>query len=79
MFNKVSSKADLVRLLKDAAVVLRKNPQDWPNGDLMTFLDAWAAWLEDMEGYFKNRNEPIPERPDWKVIAAMVAAARIYE
>jgi hypothetical protein len=75
----VSSRADLARFLSEAAVDCQQNPGEWSNRELKTFLEAMAAWIQDMDGYYKNRNEPVPVRPDWKVFAEMVAAARVYE
>ncbi|WP_455711071.1 DUF7660 family protein [Streptomyces nodosus] len=32
-----------------------------------------------MDGYFINRGEPVPDRPDWSLIASMLRAACFYE
>lgn len=32
-----------------------------------------------MDGYFRNRNELVPDAPDWKLVASMLAAASVYE
>lgn len=57
----------------------RENPQSWENKDLGTFLEALAAWLEDMDGYYLHQRQPIPEKPDWKNVADMLMAAKLYE
>jgi hypothetical protein len=32
-----------------------------------------------MDGYYLNQGLTVPEKPDWKMIANMLAAAKIYE
>ncbi|MEU6393923.1 hypothetical protein [Streptomyces sp. NPDC046939] len=52
---------------------------DWENQSLDHYLEALSAWTDDMDGYFRNRGEPIPDRPDWSLIASMLRAACFYE
>jgi hypothetical protein len=58
---------------------LRDNPQQWNNRDLPTFLEGLAAWVEDMDGYYQNRQEAIPKQPSWKTLGQILLAARTYE
>ena len=58
---------------------LKKNKRAWENKDLESFLDALGAWVNDMDGYFKNKGEECPTKPDWKHFAMCLTAARIYE
>jgi hypothetical protein len=75
----VRSREDLARFIRDLAESVRRDPATWENRDLWSFLEAMSAWVEDMEGYFKNRGEAVPASLDWKTVAAMLAAARVYE
>ncbi|WP_457785924.1 DUF7660 family protein [Streptomyces rimosus] len=34
----------------------------WENGSLNCCLEALSAWTNDMDGYFLNRGEPVPEQ-----------------
>ena len=68
--------ADLIDQLSDN---LKEDPESWENPDLDRFLDALAAWTRDMDGYFMNRGEPLPEAPSWELFAHMLLAAKIYE
>ncbi|MGI8554126.1 MAG: DUF7660 family protein [Dehalococcoidia bacterium] len=70
---------DLVAFIRTLRCSLTDNPSSWENADLMTYLDALAAWIEDMDGYFRNRGEAVPERPSWQLLAQMLSAARVYE
>ncbi len=53
--------------------------QDWENYNLEDYLEAVAAWVEDMDGYFISRGEPIPAQPSWSLFAEILVAARSYE
>jgi hypothetical protein len=79
MVDSVRTREDLVRFVRGLLSDLKENPDDWENTDLARYLEALAAWVEDMDGVFKNRGEPVPERPDWKTLAQILLAASIYE
>lgn len=73
------SREDLAEFLRSAALDLASNPEGWENRSLEDFLASWAAWLDDMPGWYQNQGKAVPEQPDWQLIAHMVMAARIYE
>lgn len=58
---------------------LANNPQAWENADLGRFLEAFEAWVRDMDGYFENRGEQTPAEPSWSLLATILSAARSYE
>ena len=68
--------ADLIDQLRDS---LNREPGSWENPDLGRFLDALAAWTRDMDGWFMNRGEPIPDAPSWELFGHMLLAAKTYE
>ncbi|QYY31135.1 MULTISPECIES: DUF7660 family protein [Cupriavidus] len=68
--------ADLVAALLDDLV---RNPQEWENVSLEGFLAAMEAWIRDMDGYYKNAGQPIPDMPTWRTLADILLAARVYE
>lgn len=68
--------AAFVRLLLHNREV---KPEDWGNRDLPTFLEALAAWVEDMDGYYQNLGQPMPEQPSWMLLGQMFLAAKVYE
>jgi hypothetical protein len=53
--------------------------REWENQTLGDFLGAMKAWLDDMDGYYSNRGQPVPDQPSWALLAQLLAAARIYE
>jgi hypothetical protein len=76
---RVRSREDFVRFLEE----LRKNyvayPTSWENQDLASFLEAFAMWVEDMDGYYLNRKVPAPDQPSWGTLADMFMGARSQE
>ncbi len=77
--NIVNSKDDFVMFVEQLVQNLKSKPNDWENKSLESYLLAIANWTEDMEGYYKNNNLPIPENVDWQVFANILIAAKMYE
>ncbi|MCW0332962.1 DUF7660 family protein [Pantoea ananatis] len=75
----VSSKDGLVKLIEALAKDLKDNPDEWENKDLSSYLEALASWIEDMDGYYENTNQPLPKDTNWKVFADILMAAKVYE
>lgn len=75
----VRTKRDFVKFVSALQDDLVQNPEAWENASLDRFLDALGAWIGDMDGWFLNRGEPVPEQPDWSMVASMLMAARTYE
>ena len=75
----VQSREAFASFVRSLAQDVRESPGSWENADLPSFLEAAAAWVEAMDGYYANRGERLPERPDWRTFAQILAAARIYE
>ena len=38
-------------------------PEEWENRDLPSYLEAIAAWVDDMDGYYRNLGEDSPTSP----------------
>ncbi len=77
--NNINSKADFVGFVELLVEDLKNNPAKWRNKTLPEFLEAMANWTEDMEGYYINNNLSIPNNVNWKVIADILIAAKMYE
>jgi hypothetical protein len=75
----LQSREDFVAFVRALAAHLQKNPDLWANRDLPAFLDAMAAWVEDMDGYYRNRGESVPDQPRWQTVGQILLAARVYE
>ena len=75
----IKTRADFVSFVHELSKDYRANPKEWSNNDLGLYLDALAAWVEDIDGYYLNQGQTVPERPDWKILADMMMAAKFYE
>ena len=75
----VESRADFAGFVGSLLADLREKPEEWENNDLASFLGAVKAWIEDMDGYYKNIGERTPEHPSWRTLAQILLAAKSYE
>lgn len=75
----IRSREDLVEFVKALVTDLRDNPSSWENPTLEQFLEALGTWIADMDGYYLSRGMDVPHQPDWKVVADMLMAAKVYE
>ena len=73
------SRKEFVDFVRALAEHCRQRPEEWENRDLPSYLEAMAAWVEDMDGYYQNRGEAAPEQPTWKTLEQILQAARVYE
>ncbi len=79
MVDGVGSKQEFVAFIREMNDDLRRCPDQWENPTLDRYLEAMAAWVEDMDGYYLNRGEAVPQQPTWKVLADILMAAKMYE
>lgn len=77
--NKIKDRFDLASFMRELLVDYSTNKESWENDNLERYLDAITASIEDMEGYYKNRGEKMPEAPEWKTIAEILISAKYYE
>jgi hypothetical protein len=75
----IQSRADLVAFIRALRRDLEQHQDDWENPNLSSFLEALAAWTEDIDGYFENLGRPAPEQPSWWLLGQMLVAAKSYE
>jgi len=75
----IKTKENFLAFVHELSKSYYDDPESWENNNLGTFLDALASWVEDMEGFYINHGLPIPENLDWKFMANMLGAAKIYE
>ena len=75
----IQSREDFVAFVKALTKDLRDNPQTWENRTLEQFIEAIAAWVEDLDGYYINQGKPVPKQPDWRVVSDILMAAKMYE
>jgi hypothetical protein len=75
----VHTRVDLADFVRQLVADMQSNRGDWENPQLEDFLEPLSAWIDDMPGYFKKNDLPVPDRPDWSLFATMLLVARTYE
>jgi len=76
---KIQTRDDFVTFIHALIQDLHTCPERWENTGLEAYLAAIAAWIEDMDGYYSNRGEKVPQQLTWKHMGDILLAARIYE
>jgi hypothetical protein len=74
----VESTRDLIAVVTSLRSNLIERPEEWENGTLERFLDAMAAWLSAFPQSYVNTDHAVPD-PDWRFVADVLRAARVYE
>ncbi|MBW3084000.1 hypothetical protein KEM60_00183 [Austwickia sp. TVS 96-490-7B] len=75
----VRTRDDLVRYLDGLARAVSLNQREVEMVRIEDFLEALAAWIADMDGYFANQGVEPPSEGTWQVMAMAVAAGLVYE
>jgi len=75
----INSKEEFMEHLSSLISELEHNPEKWENKSLPEYLEALKAWVNDMDGYYKNINYNTPQNVNWGIFADMLTAAKIYE
>jgi hypothetical protein len=76
---KIQTRDDVVMFMHSLVRDLRTYPERWENTTLEAYLEAIAAWIQDMDGYYRHRGKQVPQHPAWKHVGEILLAARIYE
>ncbi|WP_081748844.1 hypothetical protein [Nocardiopsis sp. CNT312] len=78
--NEVRSREDLARFLIELSRKIRSGEMPVENFTAEGLVDAAGRWTYSMDGFFENIiQEPVPEIPDWSMVAAIFRSALIYE
>ncbi len=73
----IKTKDDFKLFLQALLEDLKENADEWENVTLVDYLEALAAWLHDLDGFYKKRGETL--RPSWKMMGEIFLAAKYYE
>ena len=74
----VRSRSDFIAFVRKLRQELLQSPERWENASLEEYLEAVAAWVEDIEGYAGYQEEQIPGS-SWRWFCLMLLAATTYE
>lgn len=75
----VDSKEEFMKFLDELRCDNEQREEEWENKDIKAYLEGVHSWVDDMEGYFRNMDMDIPKNIDWKFIATLFYAGKIYE
>lgn len=75
----IQTKEDFMLFLGSLRQSYQDSSDEWENVNLETYLEALAAWLHDMDGYYRNRGEDTPTELSWRLLAEAFIAATMYE
>jgi len=82
IFNKIKnikSKEGFIEFLDLLSKDRYENNDEWENNTIEEYLTSISSWVEDMEGYYKNSNLPMPNNVDWSFVATLFYVGKIYE
>ncbi|MCA8829594.1 DUF7660 family protein [Hymenobacter pini] len=76
----VNSRADFAKFLILLHQDLLTNPHKWENQTLERFLEAMAAYAEDIQGFYDNTRQPLnADEPTWQNFTNILRGASVYE
>ncbi|QLE58429.1 hypothetical protein [Nostoc sp. TCL26-01] len=76
----VSSRQELAQYIRAMREDLLANPDEWENITLDSYLEALAAYVQDINNLSKNIQIQLDtEQPSWQLFADLLAGAAIYE
>ena len=76
----VQSKQHFIECLKYLKRDFEQGHSEWENATLDCYLEAAAAYANDVPGYYKNfKIEINPDKPSWQVMIDILSGARVYE
>lgn len=76
---KFGTKQDFISFVHELSKDYHDNSDSWENINIGSYLEALSAWISSMEGYYKNFKLPLPDNPNWQLIAEMLVAAKVYD
>lgn len=77
--NQIKTRQDLAEFISALREDLEGNPGGWENPSLPAYLEAMAAWVQDMPPAFRNLGVECSEQQPWRLCAEILLAAKIYE
>ena len=79
----IETRDDFVVFMQHLLRDWRQHPEQWENASLEAYLEAMAAWVQDMDGYYRNLSRPVPKlmrhHLTWRNLGEIMLAARVYE
>ena len=75
----VANRQQLAQFVHKLRLQIKNNPAAYENVMLDDYLEAMSGFLTDMDGFYQNRGESMPDSPSWSMIGHILKAAATYE
>ena len=76
----IHDRQSFIRFVQELRNNFLQDGEQWENKTLDQFLEALAAYAEDIQGYYDNMTPSVnADIPGWKVFADMLMGASMYE
>jgi hypothetical protein len=75
----IKTREDLASFIQVLHDEFQAHHAEWENVTLETYLEALSGYVWDRDGNYINRNQSVPEQPDWSLIGAILLAGFTYE
>ncbi|MNK14534.1 hypothetical protein D3C87_326570 [compost metagenome] len=76
----VKDRQSFIKFLDLLRQDLLQQPENWENKTLPDFLEALAAYTEDIQGYYDNTDANVDaEKAAWSTFADIFKGAQVYE
>jgi len=74
------NRKEFINFIEKLRVDFIKNKAQWENKTIEDYLEAMSAYVEDIDGYYKNTNQDVDlEKIDWKVFSDVLKGSSLYE
>lgn len=78
--SRINDRQSFIQFLHEFRNNFLQDGEQWENKTLDQFLEALAAYAEDIPGYYHSMSPSVnAEIPGWRVFADMLKGARVYE
>lgn len=76
----VKDRQSFIEFIHQLRASFLKEEAHWENKTLDDYLNAMAAYAEDIQGYYNNTGQNTDaNKPSWKTFADILAGAGVYE
>ncbi len=72
----VTTKQEFINFLEIVIEDCKKITNQIPH---YSYLESIQSWVEDMDGYYENTNQQVPNNIDWNFIPTLFWMGNIYE
>ena len=75
----IKTKKDFIDFINILFNDINENPEEWEDKSVNSYLESMQSWVENMEGYYNNTKQEIPQDINWNFIATLLYVGKIYE